>query len=188
MKSYRTFIGLPVKVSERFLEARQELMESLSGERISWVDPDRYHITLRFIGKTDINAIDQIGKALGEKVNIPQRSHVSLTQTGSFGPRKKPRVIWIGLEHTTIFESLKDDVDRVLQSCGIPSVDGPFRAHLTLGRVRSLKDLNGYYETVSKMEDRFKEFILLDKLVFYRSELGNGGPVYIPLCQMEFQD
>ena len=162
MKSYRTFIGLPVKVSERFLEARQELMGFLSGERISWVDPDRYHITLRFIGDTQITAIEMIGKALYENINIPVKNHVSLAQTGSFGPRKRPRVIWIGFEHTPMFESLKIDVDRVLQSCGIPSVDEPFRAHLTLGRVRSLKDINGYYKTISKLKYVFKVIILLD--------------------------
>ena len=187
MKYFRTFIGLPVKVGERVLEARRELMESLSGERISWVDPERYHITLRFLGDTKITAIDEIGKALYEKVNIPEKLHVPFAQTGSFGPRKRPRVIWIGFGNTAMFASLKFDVDSALKECGIAPVDQPFRAHLTLGRVRSLKDLKGYYDAIEAMKDRFNELVLFDKLVFYRSELGSGGPVYIPLYQMEFR-
>ena len=185
---YRTFIGLPVKVGEGVLEARRELMSSLSGERISWVDPERYHVTLRFLGDTEISAIKRIGRAIQEGVAIPQKSSTFLTQPASFGPRKKPRVIWIGFEQAMLFELLKGDVDRVLEDCGIPSVDQSFRAHLTIGRVRSIRNLNGFYDALEFMKDRFCEHVLLHRMVFYRSELSNGGPVYTPLCEMEFRD
>lgn len=185
---YRTFVGLPVKVGDGVLEARMELMRTLSGERISWVDPDRYHITLRFLGEIEISSVKVISKAIREGVEPPQKSTTHLTQPGSFGPRKKPRVIWIGFEPTTLFESLKGDVDRVLEACGIPFVDQPFRAHLTLGRVRSIRDLSGFYNAIAAMQDRFCEEVMLYKMIFYRSELGKGGPVYTPLYQMEFRD
>ncbi len=38
------------------------------------------------------------------------------------------------------------------------------------------------------MQDRFCEEVMLYKMIFYRSELGKGGPVYTPLYQMEFRD
>ena len=78
-------------------------------------------------------------------------------------------------------------VDGALQECGIPLSEYPFRAHLTLGRVRSLKDLIGFYDVLAEKKDKFNELVLIDRLVFYRSELGNGGPVYTPLYQKEFQ-
>jgi len=185
---FRTFIGLPVKVNDRFLEARQDLLETLAGERISWVDPARFHITLRFLGDTQISLIDDVGQALREGVEVPKKTQLTVTEPGSFGPRKRPRVIWVGFEHSELFESLKSDVDQVLDHCGIPLDDQPFRAHLTLGRVRSIKDLNGFYTVVAAMKDRFFHEVLFDRLVFYRSVLGEGPPVYTPLYQMGFRD
>lgn len=185
---YRTFIGLPVKVCEGFLEARQDLMETLAGERISWVDPERFHITLRFLGDTQISLVDDVGQALREGVEVPKKTQLKVTEPGSFGPRKRPRVIWVGFEHSKLFESLKSDVDQSLENCGIPLDDQPFRAHLTLGRVRIIKDLDGFYKAVEAMTGRFFYQVLFDKLVFYRSELGEGSPVYTPLYQMEFRD
>ena len=185
---YRTFIGLPVKVSDGILEARQELLECLTGERISWVDPERFHITLRFLGNTQVSMIRDINQALKNGIKVPKKSHIMLTHPGSFGPRKRPRVIWVGFESSTLFEMLKSDIDQALESCGIPLVDQPFRAHLTLGRLRSIKDLNGFHNAVAAMKDRFSDLVEFNRLVFYRSELGKGGPVYTPLYQVEFKE
>jgi len=185
---YRTFIGLPFSVGERMLEVRQALMQSLAGERISWVEPDRYHVTLRFIGDTKVSEIEGVIAALNKLVEIPEKVKFQLIHLGRFGPRKKPRVVWVGFEQVSLFESLKAGVDAALESCGIASADQPFRAHLTLGRIRSLKDLDGFYQKIGAMKERFREQIWLDRLIFYRSELGSGGPVYTPLHEMEFKD
>ena len=102
--------------------------------------------------------------------------------------RVEPPFWWTGFEDSMLFESLKSDIDRALGRCGIPLVDQPFRAHLTLGRVRSIKDLNGFYDALAAMKDRFFYPVLFDRLIFYRSKLGEGPPVYTPLYQMEFKD
>jgi len=175
-------------VGEGVLEARQELMATLSDERISWVIPERYHITLRFIGDTRVKDIPGIGHSLMEQVNVPRKTTISLSTAESFGPRKKPRVIWVGFEQNTLFESLRENVDRGLEVVGIPREGKSFRAHLTLGRIRGLKDLASYYDVMDRMRDRFREQVVFERLVFYRSELGSGGPVYTPLYQLDFAD
>ena len=81
---------------------------------------------------------------------------------------------------------MKIQVDRALESCGIPLPDHPFRPHLTLGRVRALKDLGLFHSTIGKMKDRFSGSVLLEKLILYRSELGSGKRVYTPLEQFDF--
>lgn len=184
---YRTFIGLPVKTGEEFQHARNQLLEALSKERISWVKPGNDHITLRFIGDTKVSAIDGIGTKLLEEVTIPGKFELCFSRLDSFGPRKKPRVIWVGFKDTLLIESLKADVDHALESAGIPAGIEVFRAHLTLGRVRSLKDPATFYSVLSEMGDRFRSMVQFDQLVFYRSELGSGGPVYTPLMQIDFK-
>ncbi|MCP4313697.1 MAG: RNA 2',3'-cyclic phosphodiesterase [Bacteroidetes bacterium] len=188
MEICRTFIGVPLRVGDEFLRAREALMERLAGERISWVDPERYHVTIRFIGDTLPESFEAIRSALRKRVGIPCISMLNLHRAGSFGPRKKPRVVWVGFEKALLFEILKNEVDDALDSCGIPPVDQPFRAHLTLGRVRSLKDLSAYYSAIDSMKSLFSGKVSADRLVFYRSDLGPGGPVYTPLEEIIFSN
>jgi 2'-5' RNA ligase len=183
---YRTFIGLPLQVEQSFLEARKDLLAAFRDERISWTLPEQYHVTLRFLGETERDTVEAIGQALQNEVSLPGQSRQILRGLGSFGPRKRPRVLWVGFEEGDFFDLLKQEVDRALESCGIPGEKQPFRAHLTLGRVRSLKNLNEYYQTVEQMRERFMASVLFDRLVFFRSILGPGGPEYQKLKKLQF--
>ena len=188
MKSpyYRTFIGLPLQVQASFLQARRQLMETLQEERISWTNPEQYHVTLRFLGDTAPDDIEHIGLALQDGIGTPRQTKLAITGLDSFGPRKLPRVIWVGFEEPDFFEGLKMDVDRILDLCGIPIEEQVFRAHLTLGRVRSLRNLERYYRSMDDMKSRFFGSVLFDRLVFFRSILGPSGPAYKVLREIPF--
>jgi 2'-5' RNA ligase len=185
---YRTFIGLPVRVGKDFIESRERLMKELTGERISWVEPDRYHITLRFIGDTEIGTTEIIGNSLGDFVGIPKKFLTQMDLLGSFGPRNNPRVVWVGFGDDGDFRTLKTHVDGALDFCGIPSLEQPFRAHITLCRIRRLYDLPHFYRTLEIMQHHFSQEVMIDRLIFYRSEAGRGGPLYTPLKIVEFGD
>lgn len=185
-KYLRTFIGLPLLVDPGFLRARGELMRALEGDRISWTNPDQFHVTIRFIGDTKHSSIRRIGRALHAGVNVPGPTGVNVGNLGSFGPRKRPRVIWTGFKETEFIESLKLEVDRALELVGIPRNEQEFRAHLTLGRVRSLQDLQRYYMKVEEMEKEFVSPVVFEKLVFFRSVPGSKGPDYQVLDEIQF--
>ncbi len=174
---FRTFIGVPIEVGKHFLESRNILIRRLSGERISWVRPELYHVTLRFLGDTPADDIPNIGNALSEMDTQPE-TYMTLNEMSSFGPRKRPRVVWVGLEKEEIVSQWKNSVDRVLRSCGHRFEKEPFRAHLTLGRIRSLKNPDRFYEILEEMKQQFRESILIDRIVFYRSIMKKNGPEY----------
>jgi len=188
MKSlyFRTFIGLPPRVEQEMLQARADLITAFEGERISWVDPVRYHVTLRFIGDTKISSIKELAKALHTGVTIPECTSLETTGLASFGPVKKPGVLWVGFEQTDFFDLLKCEVDRLLEGCGISPEEQPFRAHLTLGRVRSLHNLQRYYKIIEEMNRQFCSTVIFEKLVFYRSIMGRSGPEYHVLDEIRF--
>lgn len=168
------------------MRVRNQMMEALTDERISWVNPENFHVTLRFLGDTKVTAIHQIKETLQKELKLPLKSSLQLNGPGSFGPRKNPRVIWLGFDQVEPFFSLKNSTDRALEKCGMPLSDKPFRAHLTLGRVRSLKDTDRYYDIIEKMKERFTGRADVDRMVFYRSELGESGPTYTALKEMRF--
>ena len=187
MQYYRTFIALPVQVGADLLEIRKELMSALEDERISWVDPKRFHVTLRFLGDTRISDVDKIARVLRD-VRFPFNAiRIPVTGVGSFGPRKLPRVIWAGFGQEEWFSSLKEGVDGILEGFGFPKSDQPFTAHLTLGRIRSLKSLARYHDILEGMKGRACEPVNFDRLVYYRSVLTSGGPEYSKLEEILFK-
>jgi 2'-5' RNA ligase len=113
---------------------------------------------------------------------------MQFTSLDSFGPRKRPRVIWIGFQESKLLRKLFQDTGRVLDSCGIPPPDQPFTPHLTLGRVRSLKEPERFYQVLDELKESELGGVEIDRLIYYRSILGNSGPVYTSLCQVEFDD
>ena len=184
---YRTFIALPVQVGADLMEVRHELMTALEEERISWVNPTRFHVTLRFLGDTPITEVGRIARALKEGGFRPDAMSVPMRGVGSFGPRKKPRVIWVGFDSEEWFSTVKEGVDSLLEELGFPRQEQAYTAHLTLGRVRSLQDLARYREVIEKMKTRILEAVCFDRLVYYRSILGSGGPEYTSLEEISFR-
>jgi 2'-5' RNA ligase len=188
MKSLRTFIALPIKVGNPFLLAREEMMEALSEERITWVDPLNYHVTIRFLGATSPELVIKIRQSIREGLEVAGKTIVNLGALGSFGRPNSPRVIWVGFEDSSLFVELYGQVEARLKACGIKPADLPFRPHLTLGRIRGLKDISQYNQVSESLKDRFSGKVGIDRMVFYRSELGSGGPVYTPLEEVLFSD
>jgi 2'-5' RNA ligase len=185
MEFYRTVIALPMEVGREVHQLVETLKESLAAERISWVDPQRYHLTLRFLGDTPLEQVRIIGKKIREEVNS-EPFHIKLSSVGSFGPRKRPRVVWIGIESAEQIHHLYKQTEKLLQSCGFPPEKNGFKPHLTLGRVRGLKDLNNYHRIIESLDSQPLGVVKVGRIVYYRSVLGAGGPVYSPLYQVKF--
>lgn len=183
---FRTFFALPFHVEGSFLLARDELMDALSTERISWTKPEQFHITIRFLGDTSPGLIEEIKKTLHKEMPVPGRIGLELAGLSSFGPKKRPRVIWVGFENGSDLDLLKTKLDAVLQLCGYPAGERIFQPHLTLGRIRSMSRPDRYHQLILKMGPSFRASVTMDKLVFYRSITGPGGPEYQVLDELIF--
>lgn len=180
---YRTFVAMPVTLEPGDLALVEELRHSLRNERISWVRADQYHITLRFLGDTPVDQAMHIGETLRSEVHV-NAAVVRLNPPQTFGPRKRPRVLYMGLEPSTILDEAHARVESVIRKCGWPREDHPFRPHLTLGRIRALKDLGGFHRNIEEFGKREPGAVCLNRLVYYRSILGANGAVYTPLAQI----
>ena len=93
----------------------------------------------------------------------------------------------MGFDESSFFDLLKFEVDRVLELCGIPLTEQAFNAHLTLGRVRSLQNLQSYYLTMEEMNQQFNSSVIFEKLVFFRSIPGPRGPEYQVIDEIKFR-
>ena len=66
----RCFVGIQagVLLSEGFRSALDDLRESAerSGWRVSWTQPEGWHVTLKFLGEVDVHARQQFGHHLDD--------------------------------------------------------------------------------------------------------------------------
>lgn len=104
---------------------------------VKWVEPERIHLTLRFLGNTPVEQIDFISAALDEVASAHTPFSLSLDRLGCFPNERRPRVIWVGLKgEVDELDALKHGLDEVLAPLGWDPEHRRFHAHLTLGRAK----------------------------------------------------
>jgi 2'-5' RNA ligase len=147
---------------------------------VKWVNPEIAHLTLRFIGSVNSEAVDDIVLKIDNAVNGHHAFDLSTTKAGAFPDKKRPRVIWLGLNDPLNSAALiTKDIDLALESAGIPKEDDrPFSPHITLGRVRSPKNVKYLTNFLDKQPVYPSIKQTVNKIILFKSTLGCNGPTY----------
>lgn len=138
------------------------------------VHPHNWHLTLRFLGDADGPGYDRLLAALDE-ADMGERFRVRLGGLGAFPKPSRATVLWVAFtEGQDRLEDLATRVERAVEISGAPGEDRPFRAHLTLSRIRPHQDVRQVLAEVAPLGIGW----IVDRVVLYRSHLGPGGPRY----------
>ena len=174
----RLFAAIKIHPSANYIKLFNEITSSLRHERIKWVEPDNMHLTLKFFGETNENKIPAIRQALETAVAKSNPFTLLVADTGIFGSRYDPRVIWFGIKKQAELEMLAKNIFTELEKCGWEKDRQNFVPHLTIGRIKEIKDkplfqkIIGKYNTVDIQEENVSEISL------YESILRREGPLY----------
>ena len=125
----RLFTALEIHANIAF--SLSLLRGGLPGAR--WVEPDNYHITLRFIGDVDDALAREIASLLGQV----RRRGFELRFDGltSFGGRR-PRAVVAAIPAISPLLELQAEHERIMQRIGLEPEGRKFTPHLTLARLR----------------------------------------------------
>jgi 2'-5' RNA ligase len=118
-------------------------LHGLPGEP-RWTLPERWHLTLLFLGAVPADRVGGLVVAAGAVVAVTSAMHLRLTGGGRFGSRRRPQVAWTGLGGgVRPLTGLAGRLADAARSLGLPVEDRPFRAHLTIGRWRPGRPADG---------------------------------------------
>jgi len=176
----RLFIALPLThtVEQKLKQISSELRKY--GGKVKWVDPKNIHVTLRFLGDTDEELVENIRGELDRIASRYDIIETAIDRLGGFPNLTKPRVIWAGLSGEQEIEALtklSSEVEISVRGIGFEPDNKRFRPHLTLSRVKALI---GAGSLLAHLKDyQFEPVPLrLDRLVLFKSTLTPQGPIY----------
>jgi 2'-5' RNA ligase len=132
-----------------------------------------FHLTLKFLGDVDEDKVDKIKAALA---NVDFTKFTAKTSSlGIFPDEKLIRVVWIGLEPKDTIIALQQEIESDLSDL-FPK-DARFRPHLTLARVKSIKNKTEFTEQLNKIPIKELEFSI-NSFKLIKSTLTSEGPVH----------
>jgi 2'-5' RNA ligase len=106
----RLFAAIKIHPTARYISLFNEISSSLRHERIKWVEPENMHLTLKFFGETDENLIPAIKLATEESLKKSKPFSLNISNTGIFGSRYDPKVVWFGIEKNQELEMLANNL------------------------------------------------------------------------------
>ena len=167
----------------RVVELLRRRAESLApNARLTWVSPERMHLTVRFIGPADDEKLAALRGALEPPFETTGFA-LSVLGTGAFPPKGPPRVIWAGLQQgRDQLVALEREITARLSKLGIPPEQRPYSPHLTLARVRDPAGLRSVALLDGLQTHAFGESPI-DAITLFESRLSPKGPTYAALAR-----
>ncbi len=174
----RTFIAVDIPDDAKM--ALDELCAGFrrSGCRVSWVRAKNLHLTVKFIGELDPERIPELSAALKEAIKGHGKQLVSLQGLGGFPNTGKPRVLWVGAEQgKDWFVELAKKIDKACAKLGVKREKKKPSPHLTIGRVRDLRDWHKLEESFNDASFGYPAFEV-GNITIYKSDLSPRGAEY----------
>jgi RNA 2',3'-cyclic 3'-phosphodiesterase len=125
-------LNLPKKERTRIHRAARVLREA--DIPVRWVDPEHYHITLKFLGQVRKGDVPRIEEAMARAAEANRSFTTELGGFGAFPTVRRPRVLWLGVGANPELRCLKQDVEWALGDAGFEAETRAFHPHITLGR------------------------------------------------------
>ncbi|OIO34431.1 MAG: 2'-5' RNA ligase [Candidatus Omnitrophica bacterium CG1_02_40_15] len=185
----RAFIAVEIdhqakqKISELILQLKK------SNADVKWVTEDQMHFTLKFLGNIDKDKVRGISDSISSVSDNFNSFKIAFSRIGAFPSLNHPAVIWLGIDKGA--ESLKmlnEKIEAALEKSGFERESREFKPHLTLGRVRSDKNMLGLTKLLKETAFCLRNDVQINKLTLFQSNLSPKGATYSILLQKYLQN
>lgn len=183
MSVVRCFVAieLPKSLHQGLQKVSSTLQNLLEGSPIRWVEVNKVHITIKFLGDVAEKNIPVISELIQAETKKHKVFDISVGGFGAFPSLSKPRVLWVGIESGKDFHRLQRRIDGEISRLGYPADNRTFDPHLTLGRIsRNVRknELHQIKAVVSGYRIGFIGAARITEVGLFKSVLKPGGAVY----------
>ena len=179
-------IPLPTDITQTLSKIQSHLKETEAD--VGWVKSDNIHLTLKFLGNVEEEKIKTICHKLREVTNDFSSFETEMGKLGTFPSLSNPRVIWTGIsKNADKISKLQQRIEETLMALGFERETRPFHAHLTLGRVKSKKNINKLIEKLESLTLPQFAPLAVDRIILFQSILKPTGAEYTALDGFQLQ-
>ncbi len=178
----RLFFAVELPAEVQRVLGRLRPPDSTPGARdYRWVDPALLHVTLAFLAEQPTSQLAALTRIGTEAARSYAPLQLALSEAGSFGPPRAPRVLWVGLRgDTSHLTRLHGSLATKLREAGFAVEERAFAPHVTLARRRqeARRPLLFPWPPGAALPS---PTFTVDALALVHSELSPRGPRYTAL-------
>jgi len=186
--TFRLFLAIdpPEAALREIADIQKRLQKSFAGN-IRWVKPDGMHLTLKFFGDVFADAIGAISAECLQEAAQEAPFTLSFRGLGTFPTVKRPRVLYLGLEGDTArLTDFQSRLENRLSETGFTGEDRPFTPHLTLARIKELREPEKIAKETTEIAKYATKQFTAREMTLFKSDLTPGGAVYTKLAGYPF--
>ncbi len=179
-------INIPEELKKNIFAFIEDFKKKLPN--LGWVKLDNIHITLKFLGASPPEDIDEIKAALKSVAGKFGKTKIKIENIGCFPSESRPRVLWAGISEGSGFlkEVAKSLDEKLAKKYNVEKRE--FVSHITMARIKSY-DGRGSKKIKKAIADKkntlFGEF-MVGKISLMQSFLSPKGAIHEEVCSFEF--
>lgn len=174
--TFRAFIAAEVSAGPPLNALAADLRDATPSLKV--VRPDQLHLTIKFLGDSQEALVPKIIAAIQEATQGVRPFEVRLQGTGAFPSVARMSVIWVGVEGAEPLARIAEALETSLESLGFPQERRPWKAHLTLARVKDRRELDQARRILEAHTDDVFGRSMVDAIVLKKSVLTPEGARY----------
>jgi len=176
-------LTLPDSVVRWLADHADTLCEYDRKTEVSWVDSDRYHLTLCFLGDITLEQVEELERCTREQLANFSSFQVHINVAEYYRVSKHLALIAALPDVHQELQTLHNLMVNVADDAGVSHTEEDFKPHVTLGR---LPGKNKFKKPDSW--PAIDMFSLADSVVLFQSKPGEDGSIYTPLFEIPLQD
>jgi len=186
----RCFLAIDIDsdLVQKIINIQKEFKNT--NNKVKYVEKENLHFTLKFFGDIDKDKIFEVKNCVLKvlnKIDLENSfsNEITLKGIGTFPNKNYMKVLWIGCENNEFLNMLHDELDLEFKNIGF-KLDKQFKTHITIGRIRNLKDKKEFKTKIDKLENVKIGNMNIGKISLKKSKLTKKGPIYSNIEVFDF--
>ncbi len=180
---FRAFISVDIEPGEELVSVLKELVSS--GADLKVVKPRLMHMTLKFLGDIEEDAVEEIHARMAQAASSEKPFAVRLRGMGAFPSMSNIRVVWVGIDDAAVLGRIANSLDVLLAELGFGRDRKGFSPHVTVARARSGRRIGAVQEIIRRNAVTEYGEYRVDRILLKKSVLGPEGPTYSTVRERE---
>jgi len=190
----RLFFALfpPPSVRHAIGAFQKELQDAVSDSGVRWTRQEQFHFTVRFLGEIAEPVVPRLIEAATRVCTEQPTFSAAFGNLELLPNARHPHTLVLGAR-TGLAEmaTLARALDRAFRGLelGIAPENRPFRAHLTLARIKNPNAAEAVQTLLQRSWQRLDQIppFMVESCTLVHSELRPDGPIYTPLAECLLQ-